>query len=100
MLNKRQKAKSLIIFHKMKKRAQLSDTMTWIVATLIIILILVIFVYASSLLAKTHKAISSLKSIGSGESGETVNLIEIKNSFAFERNKNNNLKIEEWLNGI
>ena len=98
MLNNRQKAKPLAIFHKMDNRAQLSDAMTWIVATLIIIVILVVFVFASSILAKTYKTASSLKSVGFGDSEEGVDLVDMKNSFAFEKNKDNNLKIEAWLN--
>jgi hypothetical protein len=98
MLNNRQETGSLDIFYKMNNRAQLSDAMTWIVATLVIILILVVFVFASSILAKTYKVASSLKSVGLGNSEEGVDIINLKNSFAFEKNKDNNLKIEAWLN--
>jgi len=81
----------------LNKRAQLSDAMTWIIATLAIIIILVIFVFASQVIAKA-KEISSLKSIEGGSSNLEVDLIEKKNAFAFEKNKNNELKIKEWLN--
>lgn len=45
--NKRQK----------NKKAQIGETMTWVIATIIIIAILVFSIYASSLLAKTKKTI-------------------------------------------
>ena len=79
------------------KTAQLSDAMTWIVATLIIILILVIFIFASETITK-YKSISSLNLIGDENSDDTIDIIKMKNSFAFEKNKNNQLKIEAWLN--
>lgn len=81
----------------LNKRAQLSDAMTWIVATLIIIFILVIFIFASETIAK-WKSISSLNAIGDENSENTTNIIKMKNSFAFEKNKTNQLKIEVWLN--
>lgn len=39
------------------KKAQLSDVMSWIVATLVIIVVLVFFIYASSLLAQKSKVV-------------------------------------------
>ena len=63
------------------KKAQIGETMTWIVATLIIIVIMGIFIYASTLLAKT-------KSLGLPDlnlDGEKVDLIEMKISLAYEK---------------
>lgn len=40
------------------KKAQLSDTMTWIVATIIIVLVLLTAIYSSSFVAKTKKFLS------------------------------------------
>lgn len=42
-----------------KRKAQVSEIMTWIVATIIIITILIVFVYASSLLAQKTKLIKA-----------------------------------------
>ncbi|HEB47021.1 MAG TPA: hypothetical protein ENI22_00960 [Candidatus Pacearchaeota archaeon] len=39
------------------KKAQIGETMTWVVATLIIIVILIISIYAAFLLAQTRKKI-------------------------------------------
>ena len=81
----------------LNKRGQLSDTMTWIVATLIIIVILIVFVLASQVLAK-WKGVTSIDSIKFKGSQEGISLISLKNSFAFEENPSNKMKIEEWLN--
>ncbi|GAI63277.1 unnamed protein product, partial [marine sediment metagenome] len=42
---------------KKNKKAQIGETMTWVVATIIIIVILVISLYTTSLLAQTKKVI-------------------------------------------
>ena len=44
-----------------KNRGQIGETMTWVVATIIIVVILVISVYAASLLANTKKTLSYQK---------------------------------------
>ncbi len=82
------------------KKAQVGETLTWIVATLVIIGTLLIFVYGSILLAKS-------KSIGSGDidnkiKSKVVNLdvdwMDNKNEIAFSLNQDNKDKIEGWLN--
>ena len=73
-----------------KKNAQISDTMTWIVATIIIVVILMIFIYASSILAKT-------KVVSYKGPEKEVDLLETKTSLAFSINDNNKNKIEEWI---
>jgi len=65
-----------------KKRAQMAETMTWIVATLIIIGVLLIFIYASSLLAKTTKIIDFKGSLFSKYEKDEDLLME-KSVFAF-----------------
>jgi hypothetical protein len=44
-----------------KNRGQIGETMTWVVATIVIIAILIISVYAASLLANTKKTLSYQK---------------------------------------
>ena len=82
------------------KKAQVGETLTWIVATLVIIGTLLIFIYGSITLAK-------LKSLGSGDvdnkiKSKVMNLdvdwIENKNEIAFSLNEDNKIKIEGWLN--
>jgi hypothetical protein len=75
------------------KKAQLGETMTWIVATIIIVVILTIFIYSSSILAKV-KIINfpDLKV----DSAENV-WIETKTFLAFEFKDENQEIIENWI---
>lgn len=85
--------------NKRNKKAQVGETLTWIVATLVIIGTLLIFIYASIALAK-------VKSVNSGEvktqikqiSTEDIDWIASKNQMAFSRNQENGNKIEVWIN--
>ena len=65
----------------LNKKAQVSEIMTWIVATIIILSILLLFVYASSLLAQKTKIIKTqdLKI----DFGKKVDLLEAKNLIAY-----------------
>ena len=78
MLNKRQKNQRFIsyTFLEKKRKAQISEIMTWIVATIVILSILLIFVYASSLLAQKTKIVKAqdLKI----DLAEEVNLLDTK----------------------
>ena len=77
-------------------RGQLSDTMTWVVATLIIVVVLAVFIYASLLLAEAYKVIS-LVDVDLSGSEEKVDFVGEKNSLAFEKNNTNEIKIKRWL---
>lgn len=85
---------------KKNKKAQIGETLTWIVATLIIIGILLIFIYASLALAKS-KSLNSIKVrehanslIGVGDD----DWIESKNEMAFIRSSENKQKVVNWIN--
>ena len=39
------------------KKAQIGETMTWIIATIVIVVILIVSIYVTSLLAQTRKVI-------------------------------------------
>ena len=43
------------------KKAQIGETMTWVIATIVIIAVLIISIYAASLLANTKKTLSYQK---------------------------------------
>ncbi len=60
-----------------KNRGQIGETMTWVVATIVIIAILIISVYAASLLANTKKTISYQ------EEKRKSNLLMEKSLFAY-----------------
>lgn len=65
----------------LNKKAQLSDVMTWIIATIAIIAILIIFVYASTILAQKTKVIK-IKSL-TLDLDKEVDLLETKTSLAY-----------------
>jgi hypothetical protein len=84
---------------KKNKKAQIGETLTWIVATLIILGVLLIFIYASLALAKA-KSVNSLKvkdHINSFPRGLEENWIETKNEMAFTRNSQNKQAILDWI---
>ena len=66
----------------LNKRAQMSEIMTWVVATTIILLILIIFTYTSSLLAQKTKIVD-VKNIRVNL-GRGVDLLETKNLIAYD----------------
>ncbi|HKL23851.1 MAG TPA: hypothetical protein VJ912_00790 [Candidatus Nanoarchaeia archaeon] len=75
------------------KKAQVGGTLTWFIATVIIVFILLIGVYAASILGKT-KFFETDKTIeGDGDSVE-----KIKSELAFEKNNTNKDIIVKWLN--
>jgi len=77
------------------KKAQLGETMTWIVATLIIIVALIMFIYTSSILAKIKVInLPDLKI----DSEKDINWLETKTLFAHSQSNNQNKeKIDEWI---
>jgi hypothetical protein len=65
---------------KNKKKAQIGETLTWIVATLIIIVILFVFIFASVLMSKVK-----IIKMGDVETDlKESNLLEKKTSFAHQ----------------
>jgi hypothetical protein len=81
---------------KYNRRGQVADTMTWIVATIIIVLVLILFVYASSILAKTKGIERFVKGLFS-EDDEEVDWIKVKTDLAYEIEDKNKALIEKWI---
>ena len=79
---------------KNDKKAQVGGTITWFVATIIIILILLIAVYAAGILGKSKHFSFDSDEIGNIDSG----WVDVKNDVAFEKDSSNKEKIEKWLN--
>jgi len=75
--------------YKMNKKAQIGTTIGWIVATIIIIGILLIFIYISLLMSKV-KAIT-LRDLSS--EGNKINILELKTSYAHHLANNRNKEI-------
>ena len=71
--------------YKLNKHAQVGETVTWIVATLIIIGILMIFIYVSVLISKVK--VVSVSSINV-DSESTIDLLSQKTFFAYNLTNN------------
>ena len=75
------------------KKAQVGETVTWIVATIVLIAILLIFIFASSILAKSK----SLKVNFKANSEEDASWIDSKTQMAYSLNNANRNKIVTWI---
>ena len=75
------------------KKAQVGETVTWIVATIVLIAILLIFIFASSILAKSKSLKVNLKA----NSEEDVSWIDSKTKMAYSLNNANKNKIIAWI---
>lgn len=81
------------MLNKLNKKGQVGETVTWVVATLIIVIVLVSFIYASSVLSKV-KILTSL----SFESELEGNWMEKKMFFSENLSGNKNKeKIMLWI---
>ncbi len=83
-------------FFRKNKKAQVSDALTWVVATLVIIFLIVSSIYVSSLMGKS-KTVEKQKIVISEE--DSIDWIQEKTEFAFGINANNKDKIEIWILG-
>jgi len=94
MLNKKSHKKSSLrdSFFPKNHKAQISSTMTWIIATILIIVTLMIFIYASAFLAE-------IKIVDYKDSEKEVDWLEIKTSFAYSIKDDNKKIIDEWIEG-
>lgn len=76
------------------KKGQISDAITWVVATLIIIFLVVSSIYISSLMGKS-KAVEKKKVIDLGD--DSVDWVQEKTEFAYSINPGNKIKINQWI---
>lgn len=74
------------------KKAAIGETMTWIIATLIILVVLSIFIYGSHLLGK-FKYVSS----GEIEVEDGKDLLKTKTDVALSKNRANTNRIKTWI---
>ena len=78
------------------KKAAIGETLTRLVATIIIIFILVTFIYVSSLLSK-------VKTVSKGdlnvETEQIPDMLAQKTNFAFQLNNKDKTEVENILNG-
>jgi biopolymer transport protein ExbD len=75
------------------KRGQVGESITWVVATIILIIMLIIFIYASIALSKTKYLKPTIKT----NSEDSFNWINSKTQIAYSINKDNKNKINEWI---
>lgn len=75
------------------RRAQVGESVTWVVATIILIIMLIVFIYASILLSKIKYLKFDIKT----SSQSSVDWINSKTQIAYSINSNNKNKIEEWI---
>ncbi len=97
MLNKIQKNQRFMgcTFSEKKRKAQISEIMTWIIATIMILGILLLFIYASSFLAQKTKTIKA-KDLKIDFEKE-VDLLETKTSIAYgSASESERNIIERW----
>jgi hypothetical protein len=74
-------------------KAQVGESVTWIVATVILIIILIVFIYASIILSESK----NLKSKKNSDSGEYLDWINVKTEMAYSINDQNKDKIRVWI---
>jgi biopolymer transport protein ExbD len=75
------------------KRGQVGESVTWIVATIVLIVILIIFIYASVVLSKAKSFEVSLKK-GSEDSADWINS---KTELAYSISSSNKNRIQGWI---
>jgi len=81
----------------LSKRGQVSDTMTWVVATVIIVVILLSFIFISSILAEAKNIPSNFASKFTSNYEKKSNWMNNKTQFALDINSNNENKILIWI---
>lgn len=80
-----------------KVKGQAGDTITWVVATIIIVVLLIFFIYVSSVLAKAKSVESFVKGIFSEKDINKADWISTKTSLAYEINDKNKQVIDKWI---
>jgi len=75
------------------KKGQIGESITWVVATIILIVILIVFIYSSIALAK----IKSIKPDVSVDSEDSLDWVNSKTQMAYSINNMNKNKIEKWI---
>lgn len=85
-----------MLSYKLNKKGQVSDALTWVVATIIIIFVLIASIYISSLLGKT-KIVDKNKIGISGDDSE--NWVLEKSKMAYSIDSSHRSEIELWIGG-
>jgi uncharacterized membrane protein len=75
------------------KRGQVGETITWVLATILLVVILIIFIYAAIAMAKVKYLNLSTKLT----SGSSVDWINSKTQMAYSISSTNKNKIQVWV---
>lgn len=75
------------------KKAQVGETITWIIATIILIGILIVFLFISVSLSK----LKSFKADIKVNSEESIDWIELKTEMAYSISSENKNRINLWI---
>jgi len=81
----------------LNKKAQIGETMTWVIATIIIVIVLIFFIYASSFLAQKNKKVEVSKFLASLSGDDLGTLLETKTSLAYGLSRENREIIDNWI---
>lgn len=75
------------------KRGQVGESITWVIATIVVIVLLIIFIYASIVLSEFKSLKTSTKKISTG----SVDWISSKTQMAYSISSSNKNKIQTWI---
>lgn len=75
------------------RKGQVGESITWIVATIVLIVLLIIFIYASVILSE----FKSLKTNTKKTSVDSIDWIDSKTQMAYSVSSSNKNKIEGWI---
>ena len=84
-------------FFPKTRKAQTADGLTWLVATLVIIVILLVFVYITNVFVEVKDVDRFVKGVFSSSDSEEVSRIDVKTTLAIEKNSANRETIERWV---
>ena len=96
MLNHNKKESMKLVpynFFPKNRKGQIGETITWIVATLVLIAILIIFIFASVALSK----VKTLKTDIKANAADSADLINAKTQVAYSISSVNKNKIQLWI---
>lgn len=82
------------------KHGQVAESVTWIVATIIIVVTLIVFIFISTTLSKGKILEEVSEGIGGfflNDDAGKISRLETKTKFAISINENNQEKIKEWI---
>ncbi len=75
------------------KRGQIGESITWVVATIVLIVLLIIFIYASVVLSEFKSLKINTKKISTG----SLDWINSKTQMAYSISSSNKNKIQVWI---